>query len=207
MHHSQAAEHAPIATSTGINNRKMLIWVFLGSECMFFGSLIATYLVYYGQSLPGTPTPGEILDIPTTSVSTFVLLMSSLMMVMAYSSISRGDVRNFRIWILCTALLGATFLGFQTFEFTEFAREGLTPKTNLFGTTFFTLTGFHGAHVTVGVIWLLSLFGYSFKGDLTQEGGLSVDIAALYWHFVDVVWIVIFTVIYLIGITNAESLH
>jgi heme/copper-type cytochrome/quinol oxidase subunit 3 len=200
LHHSQVSEHA---TTTGIDHRKMLIWVFLGSECMFFGSLLATYLIYYGQSLPGTPTPGEILDIPTTSVSTFVLLMSSLMMVLAYSSISRGNVRNFRIWILCTALLGSTFLGFQIFEFTEFAREGLTPKTNLFGTTFFTLTGFHGAHVTVGVIWLLSLFGYSFKGDLTKDGGVNVDLIALYWHFVDVVWIVIFTVVYLIGITNA----
>jgi heme/copper-type cytochrome/quinol oxidase subunit 3 len=182
----------------------MLIWVFLASECMFFGTLIATYLVYYGQSLPGTPTPDEVLDIPTTSVSTFVLLMSSLMMVMAYSSITKGNVRNFRIWILCTALLGATFLGFQVFEFREFAVEhGLTPRTNLFGSTFFTLTGFHGAHVTVGVIWLVSLFGYSFKGDLAKEGGLSVDIAALYWHFVDVVWIVIFPVVYLIGVTNA----
>ncbi len=201
MQHSQAPEHT---TTTGIDHRKMLIWAFLGSECMFFGSLIATYLVYYGQSLPGTPTPGDVLDIPTTSVSTFVLLMSSLMMVLAYSSISKGNVRNFRIWIICTALLGATFLGFQYFEFTEFAHEShVTPRTNLFGSTFFTLTGFHGAHVTVGVIWLLSLFAYSFKGDLTKDEGLSVDLAALYWHFVDVVWIVIFTVVYLIGVSNA----
>ena len=125
------------------------------------------------------------------------------MMVMAYNSISRGNVRNFRIWIMCTAILGATFLGFQFFEFRDFAvHYGLTPRTNLFGSSFFTLTGFHGAHVTVGVIWLVSLFGYSFWGDLTKEHGLSVDIAALYWHFVDVVWIVIFTVIYLIGVTN-----
>lgn len=203
MQHTPAIEHAPEATTTGINHRKMLMWAFLGSECMFFGTLIATYLVYYGQSLPGTPTPADILDIPTTSVSTFVLLMSSLMMVMAYSNIVKGNVKNFRIWIICTALLGATFLAFQVYEFTEFARAGLTPKTNLFGSTFFTLTGFHGAHVTVGVIWLVSLFGYSFKGDLTQEGGLSVDLAALYWHFVDIVWIVIFAVIYLIGVTNA----
>ena len=201
MQHSQAPEHA---TTTGIDHRKMLIWAFLGSECMFFGSLIATYLVYYGQSLPGTPTPGDVLDIPTTSVSTFVLLMSSLMMVLAYSSINKGNVRNFRIWIICTALLGATFLGFQYFEFTEFAHKShITPRTNLFGSTFFTLTGFHGAHVTVGVIWLLSLFAYSFKGDLTKDEGLSVDLAALYWHFVDVVWIVIFTVVYLIGVSNA----
>jgi heme/copper-type cytochrome/quinol oxidase subunit 3 len=204
VQHTPVNEHTPEATSTGINHRKLLMWAFLGSECMFFGSLLATYLVYYDQSLPGTPTPGEVLDIPLTSTSTFVLLMSSLMMVLAYSSITRGNVKNFRIWIFLTALLGAIFLGFQAYEFREFAvHEGLTPRTNLFGSTFFTLTGFHGAHVTVGVIWLLSLFVYSFKGDLTREGALSVDLAALYWHFVDVVWIVIFTVVYLIGVTNA----
>ncbi len=204
MEHTPAVEHSPEhETTTGIDHRKMLIWVFLGSECMFFGSLIATYLIYYGQSVSG-PTPADILDIPTTTVSTFVLLMSSFMMVMAYSNIRRGNVRNFRIWILCTAFLGATFLGFQVFEFREFAIHGhLTPRTNLFGSTFFTLTGFHGAHVTLGVVWLVSLFGYSFKGDLTPQEGLSVDIAALYWHFVDVVWIVIFTVIYLIGVINS----
>ena len=204
MEHTPAVEHSPEhETTTGIDHRKMLIWVFLGSECMFFGSLIATYLIYYGQSVSG-PTPADILDVPTTTVSTFVLLMSSFMMVMAYSNIRRGNVRNFRIWILCTAFLGATFLGFQVFEFREFAIHGhLTPRTNLFGSTFFTLTGFHGAHVTLGVVWLVSLFGYSFKGDLTPQEGLSVDIAALYWHFVDVVWIVIFTVIYLIGVINS----
>ena len=204
MEHTPAVERSPEhETTTGIDHRKMLIWVFLGSECMFFGSLIATYLIYYGQSVSG-PTPADILDIPTTTVSTFVLLMSSFMMVMAYSNIRRGNVRNFRIWILCTAFLGATFLGFQVFEFREFAiHGGLTPRTNLFGSTFFTLTGFHGAHVTLGVVWLVSLFGYSFKGDLTPQEGLSVDIAALYWHFVDVVWIVIFTVIYLIGVINS----
>ena len=188
-------------TTTGIDNRKMMIWVILGSECMFFGSLIATYLIYFGRSVSG---PGlEILDIPTTSVSTFVLLMSSFMMVMAYSSIAKGDVKKFRVWIMCTAILGATFLGFQFYEFTEFAHHyHLTPQTNLFGTTFFTLTGFHGAHVTVGVIWLVTLFGYSFyrKEDLIRDDALNVDFLALYWHFVDVVWIVIFTVVYLIGV-------
>ena len=140
-------------TTTGLDHRKLLIWAFLGSECMFFGSLIATYLVYYGQGTPGTPTPLQVLDIPTTSTSTFVLLMSSFMMVMSYNAISKGNVKNFRIWIMCTAILGATFLGFQFYEFREFAvHYGLTPRTNLFGTTFFTTTGFHGAHVTVGVI-------------------------------------------------------
>ena len=124
-------------------------------------------------------------------------------MVLAYSAITRGDIKGFRIWVLCTAILGCTFLGFQVFEFRLFAQEGLTPTVNSFGSSFFTLTGFHGAHVTVGVLWLLSLFGYSIaKGGVTPSKSLNVDMAALYWHFVDVVWIVIFTVIYLIGVAN-----
>ena len=198
-------------TTTGLSHRKLLIWTFLASECMFFGSLIGTYLVMRGRNVVG-PCPGDtfladgtfchgILDIPVTSVSTFVLLMSSMAMVLGYSALTRGDIRGFRIWVLCTAILGSTFIGFQIFEFREFAQEGLTPKTNVFGSSFFTLTGFHGAHVTVGVIWLLSLVGYSFfRGGIGRAQSLNVDMAALYWHFVDIVWIVIFTVVYLLGV-------
>ena len=195
---SHGAEHE--ATTTGLSHRKMLMWAFLGSDCMFFASLIATYLVYQGKSRVG-PFPADVFDIPVTSVSTFVLLMSSMSMVMAYSSLTRGSLTGFRVWIVSTALLGMTFLAFQTFEFRDFVVHGLTPRTNLFGTTFFTLTGFHGAHVTLGVIWLLSLFFYSFRpGGVTAQRNLDVDLAALYWHFVDIVWIVIFTVVYLFGV-------
>ena len=190
-------------TTTGQDHRKMLMWVFLGSECMFFGTLIATYLIYEGQSLVG-PYPKDILAIPVTSVSTFALLASSLMMVLAVTAIERGNIKAFRIWILATAIMGATFIGFQVFEFNHFVQEGLTPRTNLFGSTFFTLTGFHGAHVTVGVIWLFSLFVGSLRGRVNQGNSLNVDIAALYWHFVDVVWIVIFTVVYLLGVGLAD---
>ena len=170
------------------------MWAFLGSDCMFFGTLIATYLVYKGKSLVG-PYPIDVFDIPVTSVSTFVLLMSSMSMVMAYAWLVRGNLKAFRIWLAATAIMGATFLAFQTFEFRDFAVHGLTPRTNLFGSSFFTLTGFHGAHVTLGVIWLLSILFHSFrKGGVTPEKNLDVDLAALYWHFVDIVWIVIFTV-------------
>ena len=233
MQDPSMASHEPVVeeTTTGLNHRKMLMWLFLGSDCLFFGALISTYLIYRGQSLVG-PFPKDVFDIPTTSISTFVLLMSSMSMVLAYSAINRGDMKAFRIWILSTCMLGATFLSFQVFEFYDFANHkrvvectpdsqveeclhgateyevdyGLTPRTNLFGTTFFTLTGFHGAHVTVGVIWLLSIAGYSMLGGrrarriLTDRQALSVDLAALYWHFVDIVWIVIFAVVYLIGI-------
>ena len=191
-------EHEP--TTTGLNHRKLLMWAFLGSDCMFFGTLIATYLVYKGKSLVG-PYPIDVFDIPVTSVSTFVLLMSSMSMVLAYSWVGQGNLKAFRIWLAATAIMGATFLAFQTFEFRDFAVHGLTPRTNLFGSSFFTLTGFHGAHVTIGVIWLLSILFHSFrKGGVTPEKNLDVDLAALYWHFVDIVWIVIFTVVYLFGV-------
>ena len=184
-------------TSTGLNSRKMLFWAFLGSECLFFGSLIATYLVYRGRDQVG-PHPHEILNIPFTSVSAFVLLMSSLTMVLALAACQRGNQRGTAIWLAATALLGATFVGGQVYEFTEFFMHGLTLQKNLFGCTFYVLTGFHGTHVTVGVIWLWSLFTMALRGKLTVDHALDVEIAGLYWHFVDVVWIAIFTLIYLI---------
>jgi heme/copper-type cytochrome/quinol oxidase subunit 3 len=184
-------------TSTGLDSRKMAFWLFIGSECLLFGSLIATYLVYEGRSLSG-PTTHEILNIPLTSISTFDLLMSSLAMVLALAAVARGDKLWSRVWLATTALLGSMFLGFQTYEFTHFVREGLTLQVNLFGSTFFVLTGFHGGHVFVGVMWLLTLLFRSFQGKLGPDKALNVEIAGLYWHFVDVVWIVIFTVVYLI---------
>ncbi len=185
------------ATTLGIPHRKLAMWVFIGSECMFFGSLIATYLAYEGRSLAG-PHPREILNIPLTSVSTFVLLMSSLAMVLALDAVQRGHRRDSLAWLLGVILLGATFLGFQVFEFTHFYHEGLTLQQNLFGATFFVLTGFHGAHVTVGVIWMTTLFLMVLFRKLPPGRSLDVEVAGLYWHFVDVVWIVIFTVVYLI---------
>jgi heme/copper-type cytochrome/quinol oxidase subunit 3 len=193
MTHASAAHH----TSTGLDTRKLAFWTFLGSECLLFGTLIATYLVYEGRSVSG-PTPAEILDIPLTSISTFDLLMSSLAMVLALAAVARGDKVWARVWLATTAILGLVFLGFQAYEFTTFVHEGLTITTNLFGSTFFTLTGCHGLHVLVGVIWLSTLLILSFRNKLGPEKAMNVEIAGLYWHFVDVVWIVIFTVVYLI---------
>ena len=201
-HAHDQAEHPP--TSTGINSRKLLMWLFLASDCMFFGALIATYMLYRGKETVG-PFPRELIDIPYTSVSTFVLLMSSLAMVLALAALQRGDLRASRLWILGTALLGLIFLGGQFFEFTEFHHEGLSLQTNMFGATFFTVTGFHGAHVTIGVIWLLTLLFVSLRGGLKQEDSLDLEIAGLYWHFVDIVWIVIFTVIYLLPYPEGKS--
>ena len=193
----RAATTHRLDTSTGLSNAKLEMWAFLGSECLLFGALISTYLLYRGRSLSG-PTPHDVYDIPYTSVSSFVLLMSSLTMVLALAAIQRGDQQKLRAWLMATALLGMTFISGQVYEFTTFVHEGLTLKTNLFGSTFFVLTGFHGAHVTVGILMLLSLFAMSLDGRLPVEKAETVELVGLYWHFVDIVWIVIFTLVYLI---------
>ncbi len=193
----QQAAAIPLETSTGLDNRKLLMWLFLGSECLFFGGFIAAYLLYRDRSVNG-PYPKDLYDIPFTSVSSFILLMSSVSMVLALSAIQRGDVRVMRIWLTTTALLGVLFLSGQAFEFTQFYRDGLTLDANMFGTTFFVLTGFHGAHVAVGVLILGSIVALSTRGKITQENALNVELAGLYWHFVDIVWIVIFTLVYLL---------
>jgi cytochrome c oxidase subunit 3/cytochrome o ubiquinol oxidase subunit 3 len=187
-------------TTTGIDSRKVGFWVLIGSESLFFGSLIATYMIYKGQSTVGPYAHGAegLLNIPLTSISTFVLLMSSLAMVLALHAVQSGNRRGAITWLFATAALGSLFLGFQAFEFTHFWNEGLTLDRNLFGSSFFVLTGFHGAHVAVGVVWLLTLMGESLRHNLPPSRALTVEIAGLYWHFVDVVWIVIFTLIYLI---------
>ena len=193
---AHAAEHE--YTTTGLSHRKLLMWVFLGSDCLFFASLIATYMVYRGQSING-PYPIDVIDVPITTISTFVLLMSSFAMVQALAATNANDQRGIRIWLLATAILGSIFIAFQVYEFNAFKNEGLTLGTNLFGATFFTLTGFHGAHVTLGIVWLVSLLILGLKGRLGPATSLDVEICALYWHFVDIVWIVIFTLLYLIG--------
>jgi heme/copper-type cytochrome/quinol oxidase subunit 3 len=195
---SHAAHTAPTHyTSMGLDSRKIGFWAFIGSECLLFGSLISTYLVYQGRSVSG-PTPSEILNIPVTSISTFDLLMSSLWMVLALAAVQRGDMKWAKVWLLGVAIGGAIFIGFQVYEFSSFVREGLTLQTNLFGATFFVLTGTHGAHVTVGVLWMLTLWYRAVRGKLGPENAMTVEIAGLYWHFVDVIWIVIFTLVYLL---------
>ena len=187
-------------TSTGLSNEKLGMWLFLGSECLLFGGLISTFLLYRAKDVEGMegPAVGDLYDIPFTSVSSFVLLMSSLTMVLSLSAIRRADHRRARTWLLATALLGASFVAGQVYEFTAFVREGLGYTTNLQSSAFYTLTGFHGVHVTLGILMLVSLFVMSLRGRLPAERAETVEIVGLYWHFVDVVWIIIFTVVYLI---------
>ena len=184
-------------TSTGLSNEKLGMWVFLGSECLLFGGLISTYLLYHDRSIQG-PGPEDVFDIPFTSVSSFVLLMSSLTMVLALSALQRGDEQRNRLWLLTTALLGSIFLAGQVYEFTSFYREGLGFTTSRFSSAFYTLTGFHGVHVTIGIIMLMALLLLSIRGNLPEHRSETVEVVGLYWHFVDIVWILIFAIVYLI---------
>jgi len=193
VHH----DHDPHATNTGISNTKLAMWLFLGSECLLFGALISTYLLYKTRS-NGEILPTDIFDIPFTSVSSFVLLMSSLTMVLALSAVGRGDMDRGKVWLLVTAMLGGVFIGGQVYEFTSFYREGLGYTLNPASSAFYTLTGFHGVHVSLGIVMLMSLYAAAHQGKLTQKNAETVEIVGLYWHFVDIVWIFIFTVIYLI---------
>ena len=207
-------------TSLGISNMKLAMWLFLGSECLLFGALISTYLLskanFIAELLAGNPRvietlPAElaaefieegsvspIFDIPFTSASSFILLMSSLTMVLAHKAVLEGEYKNSRVWLAATAALGSTFIAGQVYEFTVFFREGITYDGNLFGSAFFTLTGFHGVHVTGGILMLVALLIVSFRGKLKQDRAETVELIGLYWHFVDVVWVLIFTIVYLI---------
>jgi cytochrome c oxidase subunit III len=205
-----AAANGEHYTSLGIDSRKLGMWLLIASECLLFGSLIVTYLIFHDKGAaapvadckvdPRPLTAACQFDIPVTTISTFDLLMSSFSIVLALAGIQRGDRKAFEKWILITALGGLVFLGFQVYEFTTFVQHGLGFTANNFGSSFFLLTGTHGTHVAVGVIWLFSLFFTSKRGGLTQDGALKVDTMALYWHFVDVIWIIIFTVVYLFSV-------
>ena len=189
------AHHPP--TSTGISNTKLALWTFLGSEALLFGALISVFLLYRNRVQSG-PTPFEVFDIPFTSVSSFVLLMSSLTMVLALAAFNRGDAPRGRLWLMTTALLGMSFVAGQIYEFTIFVQEGFTVRSSSAGSAFFVLTSFHGAHVTIGIVMLLTATGASLQGRLPVERADVVEYIGLYWHFVDIVWIVLFTLVYLV---------
>ena len=209
---SDAAAHAiEHHTSTGIDNRKVAIWTLIGSECLFFASLISTYLVYKGKSLVG-PLPHTesqcmlhgkmqvcegVFEIKLITTGTAILLFSSFFVVMALYGAQKGNRKMLVGWLAATVMCGLFFVSMQVYEFNHFYHKGMGYGTNLFSSTFYTLTGFHGSHVSVGVIWLSTLLILAIRGKLPPEKSLNLEIAALYWHFVDVVWIVIFPVVYL----------
>jgi cytochrome o ubiquinol oxidase subunit 3 len=272
--------HHDPSTSTGIPNKKLIMWAFLASDCMFFATLISTHLIYRLHPPAGGLDPKVVFSLELTSFSTFILLMSSLMMALAVTAIQKGNVKSCRWSLLATILFGMIFLGCQVYEFNHFVVEKkMTLSNSLLGTTFYTLTGTHGCHVAIGVLWLILMYVRSFKPPLrltrrswfgknlhprrrpprrvllslkfcvlgprprlrsrrpqrhrdratsskpsssrsparssaryphricprraarsisTSANAIDVESMGLYWHFVDIVWIVIFTAVYLL---------
>jgi heme/copper-type cytochrome/quinol oxidase subunit 3 len=198
----QATAHPHVAqlqTNTGIDNRKIGIWLFLGSEVMFFSALIAAYLLTRASA----DKPAEIFGTDTLwliTFNTFLLIFSSLTMALSLGFIRRDNQRGLKISLLLTILLGATFVTIQAFEYNKLFNEGLTMNgvPYLFGSMFYLLTGFHGLHVIGGVTWNFLVWLKALRGGFSRENHAGVEMAGLYWHFVDLVWIVLFTIIYLL---------
>jgi cytochrome c oxidase subunit III len=180
--------------------RKLGMWTFLGSEVFFFGALIATHLSMRGKSAVVVEHRELFGNNVLTSILAFILLLSSLTMVLALDAVRGNNQKMFRIWLGATILCGLTFLSGQAYEFNKIVHEGVTIKNSLFGSTFFTMTGFHGTHVFVGVIWLASILISSFRHPNRYNGTnyMAIEMGGLYWHFVDLVWVAIFTLVYLI---------
>ena len=185
----------PTRTNTGLDNRKLGMWIFLATEVMLFASLIGGFLSMKARSPAGAH---NVLNIPLTAVNTFILIISSTTVVLALSAIEEGDKKKLRNFLLATLLLGATFLSIQMFEYSHLIGEGFTPAGSLFGGGFFTVTGFHGFHVLIGLGICLWLLVQAVQGKVTATDHMRVEIFGLYWHFVDVVWIILFTIIYLL---------
>jgi heme/copper-type cytochrome/quinol oxidase subunit 3 len=200
-----ASAHAPAhvehghTTSTGIDNKKLMMWLFLGSDCMFFGTLISTHLIYRKLYPEPELLPTAIFDIDLTTASSFILLMSSFLMALAVSAMHKGHMKSYRRMVSGVILFGLIFLGFQVYEFHHFVHHyNFTIWSGTLGSTFYLLTGTHGVHVAIGVLILISQLVASFRGRLTTANAVDVEVAGLYWHFVDVVWIIIFTAVYLV---------
>ncbi len=184
-------------TPTGIPHRKLGVWLFLVSEVMFFTALIGAYIVLRLAN-PDWPVPSTVLNIPLTGLNTFLLICSSVTLVLGFAAAQDGRKAVMCRWLVATVLLGSTFLGIQAFEYHKLVHEGLTPSSSIFGSCFFTLTGFHGLHVLGGVLWLITVTIKAFAGVYDDGRHLGIELAGLYWHFVDLVWIILFTIVYLI---------
>lgn len=192
------AEHYETGLTPGWG--KLMMWLFLCSDAMSFAGLLAAYGAVRIFSTDW-PVPAHVLDVPLTALNTFILICSSVSMVWGLSAIKRGDRSGLLRWLLLTMLGGATFLGIQAFEWTHLLTHEAHPlsiQSSLFGATFFILTGFHGCHVLSGVIYLGCVAFRASRGAYTRDDNSPVEIVGLYWHFVDLIWILVFTFVYLI---------
>jgi heme/copper-type cytochrome/quinol oxidase subunit 3 len=201
-----------------VYNEKLGMWVFLGSEVMFFTALIGSYIILRFGNPDAWTAPGAILNIPITAVNTFLLICSSMTMVKAFAAAQDGDQQRLKLYLVATVLIGATFVGVQAYEYTQLVHHGFVPSgyrvggelaeraaagelpasVGIYGSTFYTMTGFHGFHVTMGVLCMIFVTWKAFRGKYTATDHRGVEVIGLYWHFVDLVWIILFTIVYLI---------
>jgi len=185
-------------SGAGVYNEKLGMWVFLGSEVMFFTALIGSYIILRFAHPEAWKPPGVVLNIRVTAVNTFLLICSSVTMVKAFAAVQDGFIKQLRYWLLATVIIGATFVGVQVYEYSHLIEKGFIPSEGIYGSTFYTMTGFHGFHVTIGVICMTFVTIRAFLGRYTQTDHRGVEVIGLYWHFVDLVWIILFTIVYLI---------
>ncbi len=209
---------------SGVYNEKLGIWVFLGSEVMFFTALIGSYIILRFSNPGAFAAPNTVLNIPVTATNTFLLICSSVTMVKAFAAAHDNDMAKMKWYLLATTLIGASFVGVQIYEYTHLIHSGFLPSglregshfaelatagelglgtpdagvAGIYGSTFYTMTGFHGFHVTVGVICLTYVTTKAFRGKYAQTDHRGIEVIGLYWHFVDLVWIILFTIVYLI---------
>ena len=224
-HAAMMGPPADTQPATGVYHTKVGMWVFLGSEVMFFTALIGSYIILRFAHPEQWAHPNKVLNLPVTAVNTFLLICSSVTMVKAFAAIQDGDQKWLRFWLLATVLIGATFVSVQVFEYIQLAHHGMLPSgyregselaeaaaqgvewkggpalpasVGLYGTTFYTMTGFHGFHVTMGVLCMAFVTWKAFRGEYSVADHRGVEVIGLYWHFVDLVWIILFTIVYLI---------
>ncbi len=201
-----------------VYNEKLGMWIFLGSEVMFFTALIGTYIILRFGSPEAFAAPGEILNIPVTAINTFLLICSSVTMVKAFAAIQEGDQKGLRWYLVATVIIGAAFVGVQAFEYTQLTNHGFVPSgyvagsqlaveaadghlpasVGVYSSSFYTMTGFHGFHVSMGVLCMIFVTVKAFRGKYTATDHRGVEVIGLYWHFVDLVWIILFTIVYLV---------
>jgi heme/copper-type cytochrome/quinol oxidase subunit 3 len=192
-HAAHGHGHHSISTEQKNYMLKFGWWLYIASETMLFASLIATFLLAKRLA----PADGEHFAIPLVAFNTFILLTSSWMVVRGLVSIQKGEVVKLQRALMITGVLGTVFLGIQLYEYNELAHHGVTLGSSLYGSTFYVLTGFHGLHVLIGMIWIFWAFFKSMTGHYSSDNYIGIELLGLYWHFVDVVWVVLFSLIYL----------
>ncbi|CAM3412088.1 MULTISPECIES: cytochrome c oxidase subunit 3 [Brevibacillus] len=203
-HHAHAVlpDEPEKATLEG-KNKILGFWLFLGGETVLFGSLFATFIALRDQA-NGGPTSQQLFDMPLVAAATLLLLTSSMASVMAVLALHKKNLKQLQTWMTITVILGAAFLALEIYEFVHYTSMGHTMGSSAFGSAFYTLVGFHGGHVAFGICWILSVQLQTVKKGLTVVTAPKFYLACLYWHFIDVVWVFIFTVVYLMGMIGGK---